>query len=66
MSFGNQGVAMVQLAERLKDMTMADAACQQIETAFELVRASGHAPAAAFYELFLPAARRIGDALNVP
>jgi hypothetical protein len=64
MSFGNQGVAMIQLAECLEDATMADAASQQ--AAFELMRAAGHAPFAAYYQSRLPEAHRIRDALKVP
>jgi tetratricopeptide (TPR) repeat protein len=65
MSFGNHGIAMIQLAQRIKDTAMADAACQQIEAALELTRAAGHAPLASVYELWLPGAYRIRDALRV-
>jgi hypothetical protein len=41
-NFGNQGVALMHLAERRKDFAMAGAAGLQIETALEVVR-GGHA-----------------------
>ena len=50
MSFGNQGVAMMRLAERTKDAAMAKAAVAQISAAYETLRAGGHAPAAAYFE----------------
>ncbi|HMA75402.1 MAG TPA: tetratricopeptide repeat protein [Xanthobacteraceae bacterium] len=65
-SFGNQGVALMRLAERTKDAAMAETAVQQIEAAFETMRAGGHAPNAAYYEARLLEARRIRDALKVP
>jgi len=65
MSLGNQGVALMRLAERLQDATMAETAFQQIETAFETMRAGGHAPNAAYYEAHLPEARRVRHAFKV-
>jgi len=43
---------------------MAETALLQIETAFETMRAGGHAPFAAYYEACLLDARRVRDALN--
>jgi hypothetical protein len=57
MSTGNQGVALVLLAERLGDATKARSAVQQIEVAFETMRNGGNAPAAAYYEAQLQKAR---------
>jgi hypothetical protein len=64
MSTGNQGVAMMRLAERKKDPAMAKAALGQIEAAFEAMRTGGHGPYAAFYEARLPEARAILDRLQ--
>jgi hypothetical protein len=58
-SLGNQGVALMFLAERRKDATMAETALTQINTAFEIMRDAGHAPNAAYYEQQLPRARAI-------
>jgi hypothetical protein len=64
MSFGSQGVAMMHLAERLKDAAIAETACRQIETALETMCAAGHAPFTAYYESRLPEARTVRDALK--
>jgi hypothetical protein len=66
MSFGNQGVALIRLAQRTKDAAMAETACQQIEAALETMRSAGHVPFAAYYESRLPEARQIRDVLKVP
>jgi hypothetical protein len=58
-SLGNQGVALMVLADRRKDVAMAKNALSQINTAFETMRRGGHAPNAAFYEGQLPKARAI-------
>jgi hypothetical protein len=39
MSFGNQGVALMHLAERIRDATMAESAFVQIEAALKTARA---------------------------
>jgi hypothetical protein len=65
-SFGAQGVALMHLAERTKDATMAESAIVQIEAALETARAGGHAPLTTFYEAGLFEARRIRDALRAP
>jgi hypothetical protein len=44
MSFGNEGVALLHLAERTKDAAMAETAVLQIATACETSRDGGHAP----------------------
>jgi hypothetical protein len=62
-SFGGQGVALMHLAERTKDATMAESAIVQIEAALKTVRAGGYAPLTTYYEAHLPEARRIRDAL---
>jgi len=59
MSFGNEGVALMLLAERRRDTAMAKTALSQINTAFETMRGGGHAAHAAFYEQQLPAARAL-------
>jgi hypothetical protein len=47
-SFGNQGLTVMHLAERIKDEAMAETALLQIKVAFETLREGGHAPFAAF------------------
>ena len=65
-SFGNQGVALAQLAERTKDPTKAETALRQMEAALEMARVSGHAPLAADLETHLLEARRIRAVLTSP
>jgi hypothetical protein len=64
MSTGNQGVALMLLAERLGDATSARSAVQQIEVAFVAMRDGANAPAAAYYEAQLPKARALFDRLT--
>jgi hypothetical protein len=59
MSFGDEGVALMLLAERRRDAAMAKTALDQINTAFETMRDGGHAPSAAYYEQQLPRARAL-------
>src|SRR6516164_1036325 len=59
ISLGNQGIALMFLAVRRQDAATAETALSQINTAFETMRDSGHAPNAAHYEQLLPAARAI-------
>ena len=63
MSTGNQGVALMVLAERLGDLSKARAAVEQIEAALATTREGGHAPLAAHYEAQLPRARALLDRL---
>jgi hypothetical protein len=65
-SFGNQGFALMRLAERTKDASMAQTAVLQIEAAFETFREVGHVPFAVDCERRLAEARRIRDALKRP
>ena len=58
-TFGNEGVALMLLAERGRDAAMAKTALDQINTAFETMRDGGHAPNAAYYEGQLPKARAL-------
>src|SRR5262249_22567255 len=58
-SLGNQGVALMLVAERRRDAAMAKTALSQINTAFETMRDDGNAPSAAYYEQQLPRARAI-------
>jgi hypothetical protein len=58
-SFGNEGVALMLLAERRRDAAMAKTALSQINAAFETMRDGGHAPSAAYYERQLPRARAL-------
>src|SRR5258707_1138533 len=59
MSFGNEGVALMLLAERRRDAAMAKTALDQINTAFETMRDGGHGPNAAYYEEQLARARAL-------
>jgi hypothetical protein len=49
-SIGSEGVALMLLAERRGNVTMAENALSQINAAFETMRDGGHAPYAAYYE----------------
>jgi hypothetical protein len=64
MSTGNQGVALMRLAERPGDASMAKAAVQQIEIAFTMMRDGGHAPFATRYKEQLLEARALLDRLE--
>jgi hypothetical protein len=63
MSTGNQGVALMLIAERLGDSSKARAAVEQIEVALATMREGGHAAFAASYEAQLPRARGLLDRL---
>src|SRR4051812_35363357 len=65
VSTGNQGVALVLLAERLSNATRARSAVQQIEMAFVTMRDGGNASAAAYYEAQLVRARALLDKLII-
>ena len=56
-SVGNEGIALMQLAERRKDITMAETALSQIATAFEALRDGGDEAVAEYFENRLPRAR---------
>jgi tetratricopeptide (TPR) repeat protein len=60
-STGDQGVALIHLAQRTRDAAMAKTAVAQIESARDTMRASGHAPYAAYYEAQLAVARTIAE-----
>jgi hypothetical protein len=64
MSTGNQGVALMLLAERLGNPDMAKTALRQIDVAFTAMGDGGHAPFAAYYEAQLPKARALVDRLS--
>jgi uncharacterized protein (DUF2267 family) len=64
MSTGNQGEALMRLAERLCDVGMARAAVRQLNVALETMREVGHASFAAHYEAQLLEARAILDRLR--
>jgi len=59
MSVGNQGIALMHLAERRGDAAMAEAALSQINAAFEMMRNGGNSPSATYYEQQLPNARAL-------
>jgi hypothetical protein len=58
-SFGNEGVALLLLAERRGDAAIAETALGQINAASQTMRDGGHAPKAAYYEQQLPGARAL-------
>jgi len=62
-STGNQGIALMVLAERRGDAEMAKLAVQQIDAAFTASRDSGDAPSAAMFEAQLPKARAVAQRL---
>jgi tetratricopeptide (TPR) repeat protein len=62
-STGNQGFALMLLAERRRDATMAKLAVRQIEAAFATSRDGGDAPSAAILEAQLPKARALAKKL---
>jgi len=63
-SFGNQGVALMLIADRTNDASVAETAVQQIETAYETTRAGGDEQLSAVFEAQLPKARAIRDRLK--
>ena len=63
-SLGNEGVALMLLAERREDAAMAETALSQINMAFETMRNSGNAPSTVYYERQLPKARAIAARLR--
>jgi hypothetical protein len=58
-TFGDEGTALMLLAERRRDAAMAKNALSRINTAFETMRDGGDALKAAFYEEKLHRARAI-------
>ncbi len=62
-STGNQGVALMLLAERRGDPDMAKLAVRQIEAAFTRSRDGGDAHSAAMFEAQLPKARALVEKL---
>ena len=67
ISTGNQGAALILLAERLNDSTKARTALQQIEAALATLRDGGEHPATTYYRALLPKARALFDRLtNTP
>ena len=63
-SFGNQGFAMMLLADRTNDDARAETAFQQIQTAVETLRSGGQQQWAAEFEAQLPQAHAIWDRLK--
>jgi hypothetical protein len=63
-STGNQGCALMLIAERLSNVTKARSAVQQIKVAIATIQDSGNAPAAAYYEAQLQKARSLLDRLT--
>jgi hypothetical protein len=63
-SLGNQGIAMMLIADRTNDGALSATAFQQIETAFETERSGGQQQWAAYYQEQLPKAQAIRDRLK--
>ena len=63
-TFGNEGVALMLIADRNNDVVVAETAVQQIETAYETLRAGGHQQGSAYFEVQLAKARAIRDRLK--
>jgi hypothetical protein len=63
-SAGNQGVTLRVLAERRRDLAMAEQALAQIKVAFEACRDAHLAPDASYYDAQLPAARALVERLR--
>jgi hypothetical protein len=61
MSTGNQGLALIQLAQRKRDAAMAKIAVAQIQAARDVMRAGGAASLAAYYESQLTVARTLAQ-----
>ena len=62
-SLGNQGVALMLIADRTSDPVVGDAAVRQIETAYEMLRSGGQEQWSAYFEAQLTKARAIRDRL---
>ncbi len=56
---GNQGVAMMVIAERTNDAALAEAALGQIEEAYETTRSGGQEQWSAYFHAQLPRAQAI-------
>jgi hypothetical protein len=61
---GNQGVAMMVIADRTNDVALADAAVLQIEAAYETTQSGGQEQWSAYYHAQLPRAQAIRDRLK--
>ena len=59
MSYGNQGVALCDLARRKRDRAMAQQALAQIIAAESEMRAGGHLPLADYYAGQIPDAKAL-------
>ena len=66
VSTGNQGEALMHLAERTRDAAMAETVFRQIETASKTLRSGVYAAAAGYFEARLAKARAIRDQLKAP
>jgi hypothetical protein len=63
-STGNQGVAMMVIADRTDDAALAETAVQQIEAAYEMTQSGGHEQWAAYYRAQLARAQAVRDRLK--
>ena len=64
MTLGNEGVTLRIIAERGRDLTLAEQALRQIETARSTFEAAGHAPYAAYCAEQAELARALVDRLR--
>jgi hypothetical protein len=65
-SRGNEGIALMHLAERRVDAAIAETALGQITMAFEMMRDDGDATRAEYYQSQLPKARAAVARLSEP
>ena len=63
-SFGNEGVALMLIAERTRDASKAKTAYDQIEAAAQTAREGGDEPTAAYFEAQLPKAQSLVEGLS--
>jgi hypothetical protein len=63
-TIGNQGIAIIMIADRTNDGAKAEAALQQIQTAIETLRSGGQQRWTGELEAYLPTAQAIRDRLK--
>jgi hypothetical protein len=63
-TFGNQGLAMMVIADRTNDGALAETAVTQVAVAYETMRDGGHSQGAAMFKADLTKAQAIRDRLK--
>jgi hypothetical protein len=64
LSFGDQGIALMLIADRTNDSAAAEAALGQIETAHETARSGGDEHLSEYFQVRLTAAQAVCDRLK--